>query len=298
MAQRYGGRYSRTSAQADRTPQPAPRASARTPLRVDPVGARSNVLFLPPVVLAFTSLGAGAAGFAVGLLGAAALLLGAWLLRDGLRAEAAFAERSIARRPALPRKILAAALCGTGTALAAWTSEPGFIAPVLLGLAGTALHLGAFGLDPLRDKGIDGDTVQNRRVARVLDDAELYLNELTAAGRASGDREVEARIDGLAASVREMIRSVERDPRDLTAARRYLGVYLMGARDAARKFAELHMRTGGAGARADFLRLLGDLEAGFDQKTRVLLLDDATDLEVEIDVLRDRLKREGVQLES
>ena len=41
-----------------------------------------------------------------------------------------------------------------------------------------------------------------------------------------------------------------------------------------------------------------DLEENFVAKTRSLMLDNNTDLEVEIDVLRDRLQREGVRLET
>lgn len=263
--------------------------------RVDPVGARSNILFLPPALLAFLSLDDGAAALATGLAGAGALLLGAWLLREGLRAEAAHAARRIARRPALPRKILAAVLCGAGTALAAFRVEPGLIAPAIYGMAATALHLGAFGIDPLRDKGIEQDDFNAGRVARVVDNAERHLSQMVEAIRPLGDRALEARVERFRGVVRTLIRKVEEDPRDLTAARRYLGVYLMGARDAATKFAALQTRRADPTARADFIALLSDLEDSFGRKTETLLLDDASDLTVEIDVLRERLQREGVR---
>ena len=78
-------------------------------------------------------------------------------------------------------------------------------------------------------------------------------------------------------------------------ARRYLGVYLMGARDAAVKFADIYSRTQDRGAKSDFMMLLTDLEESFGQKTEKLLLDNNADLSVEIEVLRDRLQREGVR---
>ena len=298
MAQRFGGKYSPDGGTDGGVTAPQDRPAFRG-ARVTPAGARSNVLFLPPVVLAFTSLTGGAAGLALGLTGAGLLLLGAWLLRDGLLAEAAWAERKIARRPALPRKILAAIACGAGTALAAWTSEPGIAAAALFGGAATVLHLGAFGLDPLRDKGMEGiDTHQQDRVARVVDEAEKHLNAMKDAVLRAGDRQVEARVERFQITVREMIRTVEEDPRDLTAARKFLGVYLMGARDAAAKFADIFSRTQDRGAKSDFMMLLTDLEETFGKKTEKLLLDSNTDLTVEIDVLRDRLKREGVTLDT
>ena len=62
------------------------------------------------------------------------------------------------------------------------------------------------------------------------------------------------------------------------------------------KFADIQARSPSAQARTDYLSLLADLEQSFSAKTKSLLLDDHSDLTVEIDVLRDRLAREGVHL--
>ncbi|WP_146585145.1 5-bromo-4-chloroindolyl phosphate hydrolysis family protein [Puniceibacterium confluentis] len=292
MAQRFGGKYSPDSTGAPEEGRPAFDGA-----RVDPVGARSNLLFLPPVLLAFTSLTAGAAGLAAGLSGAAVLTLGAWLLRDGLRAEAEFNTRRVARRPAIPRKILAAACAGLGAALAAFKTDPGLVAPLIYGVAAGALHVGAFGIDPLKNKGMEGiDTFQQDRVARVVDEAEKYLAAMTDAVKRAGDRQIEARVERFQVRAKELLRTVEEDPRDLTAARKFLGVYLMGARDATIKFADVYARTRDAQARTDYMMLLTDLEESFGAKTKKLLLDTNSDLNVEIEVLRDRLQREGVRL--
>lgn len=299
MAQRFGGKYSPDAENADAA---ATQRNAESPghyhgARVDPVGGRSNVMFVPPIVLAATSLNDGAAGLALGLAGAGALLLGAWLLRDGLRAQAAFDERRVARRPSIPRKLFAAGLAGIGVALAAFKADPGLVAPLIYGVATAVLHVGAFGVDPMKAKGMEGiDTFQQDRVARVVDEAEEYLQAMEDATRRAGDRQVEARVERFHAKVSELIRTVEEDPRDLAGARKFLGVYLMGARDAAVKFADIYSRTQDRAAKSDFMMLLTDLEEGFSQKNQKLLLDNNADLTVEIEVLRDRLQREGVRL--
>ncbi|MFT7137428.1 MAG: regulator of replication initiation timing, partial [Akkermansiaceae bacterium] len=48
--------------------------------------------------------------------------------------------------------------------------------------------------------------------------------------------------------------------------------------------------------RADYLALLDDLDKNFAARTQKSLLEDKTDLNIEIDVLRERLSREGVRL--
>jgi 5-bromo-4-chloroindolyl phosphate hydrolysis protein len=167
---------------------------------------------------------------------------------------------------------------------------------VIFAVLGTLLHSFSFGLDPMRDKGIDGvDSFQTDRVARAVDEAERHLATMREAIARAGDRSLEARVESFQSTARRMFRTVEQDPRDLTAARRYLGVYLLGARDATSKFADLYARTRDTKARADYEALLDDLEKEFAARTDKLLLDDRTSLDIEIEVLRERLEREGVK---
>lgn len=299
MAKRYGGAYSPdgTSPQTDDREEVRAEVSAYKGAKVTPTGAKSNVLFIPPIILAALSLNDGAIGLATGLIGAGAMLLGAWLMRDGLKAHATYASRKVARRPAIPRKLFGSVLLGAGAGIAAYMNAPGFVAPVIFGVAATVLSVGAFGLDPMKDKGMEGiDTFQQDRVAKVVDEAETYLAGMQDAVKRAGDRQVEARVERFVVKARAMIRTVEEDPRDLTGAKKFLGVYLMGARDAAVKFSDIYDRKPDRAAKSDFMMLLTDLEESFDKKTDKLLSDSNEDLAVEIEVLRDRLQREGVRL--
>lgn len=294
MAKRYGGQYS-----TEATPEAS--AVNKTPYRnaqPDPIGLRSNLMFVPPAILVLFSLMDGAAGLALGLIAAGFWTAGAWVLREGLRAETAYKSRRVARRPALPRKLAAALLAGIGGALAAWKAEPGLLIAVVYGSAALGLHIAAFGLDPMTDKGVEGiDDFQQSRVARVVDDAEEYLAAMRDAALRAQDRQIEARVDQFQSVARDLFRTVEEDPRDLTAARKYLTVYLQGARDATVKFSDIYGRSGDAQARLDYLALLDDLEQNFAARNRKMLLEDRSDLTIEIDVLRDRLQREGVHLD-
>ncbi len=295
MAKQFGGKYSPNGA----TPQEQAIVEDRAVTRaVDGAGNRATWLFIPAILLVFTSLNEGAATLLVALAGGAILALAAWMLREGLRAEAAYNARTIARRPAIPRKMLATALTGIGAALAAYTGTPGVITSVLYGVAAAALHWAAFGIDPLRNKRMEGiDTFQQDRVARVVDEAENYLDTIRDHIAALKDRKLDLRVSAFQAVARKMIRTVEEDPRDLTAARKYLGVYLMGARDATVAFVEVFRQSGDPSARTDYEALLTDLENNFAARTDKLLEGDRSDMDVEIKVLRDRLSREGVHTE-
>jgi hypothetical protein len=298
MAQRFGGKFSPNGgAPGGSAPQGQTKASDRShpfdgakPARA---GARSTLFFFAALMFlpaAFTGtprellFGLGATGL---------MLLAAWLTREGLRAHAAYDQRRIARRPAFPRKMFGSVLTGLSLALGGMMAHDGVIYPALFAIVGAALHLGAFGLDPMRDKGAEGiDPFQTDRVARAVDEAEKHLLAMKDAILRAGDRQVEARVDRFVAAARGLFRTVEKDPGDLTAARKYLSVYLMGARDATIKFSDLYTQNRDAKARADYLSLLDDLETTFAERSKSLLADNRTDLDVEIEVLRDRLRLE------
>lgn len=287
MAQRFGGKFS--PPQTGATGTAGPHRSGATPW-----DQRRAVLL---GVFAFALVIPGFQGdtrrLLLSLAAGGALLAGAWLTREGLRAAEAFASRSIARRPALPRKILGAGLTGVALALGSLAHHPETAPAAALGAAGLLLHLLSFGLDPLRDKGTEGlDTFQTDRIAKAVDAGEAHLAAMKDAILRAGDRSLETRVAQFAETARSLFRSVESDPGDLTAARKFLSVYLQGARDATAKFADLYAQNRDQKARADYEALLTDLETTFAARTTALLANGHTDLDVEISVLRDRLKYE------
>ncbi|MEO0773429.1 MAG: 5-bromo-4-chloroindolyl phosphate hydrolysis family protein [Pseudomonadota bacterium] len=297
MAQKFGGKYSpdagQSLSQPTRTESGAYRGAVRTK-----AGGRVNLLFIAPLPLIWQAFTSGPTGLALNLVALGLLILAAWLTREGIKAQEAYEARKVARRPGFPRKIAGSILTGAGLAVAGFAASGGLIEPIIYAVVGTVLHSFAFGFDPLSDKGMEGiDTFQTDRVARAVDKAEAMLAAMSDAVKRAGDRKSETRVAQFQTSVRDMLRTIENDPRDLTTARKYLTVYLQGARDATVKYADIYARDRNAKARTDYFGLLDDLQDNFTAKTRSLLGDDTADLEVEIEVLRDRLKREGLRPE-
>jgi len=296
MAERFGGRYSPGAPEQGDTPPANNPYRSKHPARA---GGRVNFLFLAPFALLIRAFTSDPVGLATGLGAFGLLILAAWMTREGLKAQDAYDARRVARRPALPRKMFGSALTGAGLFVAGVAPGANLIAPLIFAVLGAGLHFLAFGPDPLRDKGMEGiDTFQQDRVARVVKEAEQHLAAMSDAIKAAGDRKLELRVEQFQTTVRDMFRTIEQDPRDLTAARRYLVVYLLGARDATIKFADIYGRTHDADARADYAALLRDLDGNFAARTRDLMLDNKSDLDVEIEVLRERLQREGVRPEA
>jgi len=303
MTKRYGGKFSPEGAPDDtpgNAPDPAALPNRFRGQKAYQSNIRAKLLFWVPLPLIFAGIGEMRAENSTAMLfdwGAlAALLLAAWLLRDGLTAEATYKARKVARPPVIPRKIFASLLTGIGVGLAAFGgAHAPLLTSLVFGGAAALAHGLSFGIDPLHSKGVAGfDDFETARVAKAVDRAEKLLSETINASHRFNDRKLEGRIEKLASTARDMFRTVEEDPRDLARARKFMGVYLMGARDATIKFADLYARNRNSSQRAAFETLLDDLEKSFAKQREALLLDDRSDLDVEIEVLQDRLKQEGV----
>ncbi len=309
---RYGGAHSpkadapaaRAARIAGAAVRSAPARSASTPSQwagrqVRSTSMRATLLFVWPSFLLVGAVGALFEGDALGVAWMSAcwlgLMLAAGLTRTGVAAAAAYHARAVAKPPAFPRKLFGAGLTALGVGAAHWFGSLDIAGAAIFAAMAGGLHVAAFGPDPLRAKGVDGlegaaldDAVTKIETARAL------LGEMKTAIAETGDRALETRVASLAASAEQVIARIERDPRDLRRARRFLSVYLVGARDAAVKFARAWAENPAPEMRADYAALLDDLERSFAAQADALLEDDRTALDVEIEVLRDRLKMEGV----
>ncbi len=223
------------------------------------------------------------------------LMLSAWLTGQGLKAEEAFNERTIAKPPAFPRKTFAAALTGAALFIVCWLGiDLNMLIAMFYGGLGVGAHLATFGFDPMKAKGVVGlPDAELDRVAAKLDQAEKVVEETASTANSLRDRGLERRIDALAFAARDILKEIQNDPRDLRRARKFLSVHLVGLRDATVKFANAKSKGVADDMRGEFEALLADLEASFAKQRKSLLIDDRVDLEVEIEVLRDRLKQEG-----
>lgn len=221
-------------------------------------------------------------------------MLGAWLTGQGLIAEEAYNERVVAKPPSFPRKIVAAALIGLALLSVGWFGLGIGFAALFYGALGAGAHVLAFGLDPMSAKG--GQTgvsdAELERVAEKIDQAEAVVAETVKTAEKIRDRGLRDRIDVLAYAARDILKEIQGDPRDLRRARKFLSVHLVGLRDATVKFVRATEK-GAGDMSGEYQALLADLEASFAKQRETLLIDDKVDLEVEIEVLRDRLKQEG-----
>ena len=231
------------------------------------------------------------------LIALALLWLGATLNRSGLRAESQFRRRRIAAAPRTPRKFLAAVLVGLGAGWSALAvAQMHWATSAIAGAMALAGTLLAYGFDPRGDKIATGSTggYTTQEIVTALTQAEAKIAAIETAAGDIRTPEFSSRLRRIAESAREVLKVIEDDPADLRRARKFLHVYLDGARNVTRKYADTHDDVRTDDIDNNFRDMLDTIESSFVETRERLLEDDALDLDVQIEVLTTRLKKEGV----
>ena len=136
---------------------------------------------------------------------------------------------------------------------------------------------------------MDGATV-----VAALETARAKLDRIENASKGIRNREFQSRIKSILGSAYLVLDEIENDPRDLRRARKFLNVYLDGAVEVTERYAATYEKTQSGTLEQGFSELLEDMEHVFKEQHDKLLQDDELDLDVQMDVLRQRLRREGV----
>ena len=257
------------------------------------------LLPLPLVWVAVSALFSAQTGRLFISLAALACLWSAALLnRNGLRAEREYRRRNIATAPRTPRKTLAAILAGVGTGLtiAFLIGGPGVIEGAIGGGLATLGTLLAYGADPRGDKGnIEGSHgYSSEEIIAALDEANGKIDAIETAARGIHNTELGQRLRRITERGREILKMIESDPGDLRRARRFLNTYLDGARRVTEGYAATHTEVDSEELESNFRRVLETIETTFAEQRDKLLQDDVLDLDVQIEVLKTQLEREGV----
>ncbi len=255
-------------------------------------------LFLWPLLirlLGFDGLPALAIAVGIGLF-----WLASTLIERGFAAEAERAGRRLAQAPRLPAKLVGSIAAAAAAATIGLFATPGgpLLAAVYAGLTFLGCRL-AYGSDPTTDRDAVAEAagragMKPAEVLATLEEANAKIRGIEEAAARLHSRELAERVGRIASAARRVLAQIEKDPRDIARARRFLATYLDGTRDVITKFGEQQHEVTDTPLADNFRRVLGTIEQVFEEQVEVLKRDDRLDLEVQLEVLETQLRREGV----
>jgi hypothetical protein len=263
------------------------------------LGLRGGLLYVlasPLVLAAIVSLAQGnlsqalAAGTGFGLLAA-----GAFLNRRGILEELVAPQRRFTRPWGVPHKYLGALAVAAGTGVAAYgavgQSSLVSIAFGLLALGG--FHL-TYRLPALRTLPAAPPVGSDKGLQQALAQAERRILAIDKAAASLGNRELEQRLQRIAGQGRAVLEQIAARPGERFRARKFLNVYLEGAERVASRYAKTHRLSRGRELEQNFRNVLDEIERVFGRQLEQLAEHDVFDLDVQIEVLRRQLEREGI----
>jgi len=261
---------------------------------------KAGVLFVltgPLVFAVILALGSGDGMQLATTGGALACLWSAGMLSwRALVAEARYFLGERADPPKLPLKGFGTILTAAGAGLTAMAGGHTLVSAAVFGLLSGLGYVLFFGKDlrPRRVEVANVEGVDSAAVATALKQAYGRLQGIASAARDIAVPEFGQRLSRIVDIGRNILQEIERDPRDASRARRFLNIYLDSAERVTTEYARTHRQMRNLPLEDNFRQLLVDMENTFEQQRQKLIENDLTSLDVEIEVLNARLKREGV----
>lgn len=261
---------------------------------------KSRLLWLLPLPLIPAMLIALAGGQFTAFIGNACsyglFLTGAMLTRHGFRQEINLRQQRFQKSTRWPFKTMGGLTVALATALTAWAGA-GHDLPIAMGFGGGAFvaFVLLYGVDarqmPVKVKEYAGNM---QPITEALQQAEQQIFSIEQAGSRIDQPELNERLTRIIALARDILSEIARDPRDFRRARKFLNTYLDGAERVVNGYAETHTHLRNQTLEDNFRRVLVTIEEVFGQQYQRLLENDLRDLDVDMEVLENQLKSEGL----
>ncbi|MDX9897186.1 MAG: 5-bromo-4-chloroindolyl phosphate hydrolysis family protein [Desulfofustis sp.] len=262
---------------------------------------KSRLLWLLPLPLVPAMLIALAGGQFAAFVGNACayglFLAGAILTRHGFRQAVMHRQLRFQKGIRWPFKTMGGLTIALATAVTAGVGA-GHDLPIAVGfgIGALAAYVMLYGIDGHQiPRLVKGDAASLQPVIReALQQAERQIFSIEQAGNRINQHELNERLTRIIALARDILFEIARDPRDFRRARKFLTTYLDGAERVVKGYAETHTQLRTPILEDNFRRVLVTIEEVFGQQYQRLLDNDVRDLDVDMEVLENQLKSEGL----
>lgn len=234
-----------------------------------------------------------AAGFALAIAAAT-------LIRKGIRLEAEGRERRFKRRAStIPYRLIGAGVLSIAMFVVAnwgiFNSGYGLFDSVLFALAtllGCYLY---YEFDPARkDPDIAAVGITTEELVELLDEAEERIVAIEQASKEIKNVEFKDRLRRIVREARAILDTIEEDPVDARRARKFLKVYLDGAKQVTEGYVRTHRNDATPVLEDNFRRVLTTIETVIATQQEKLRENNVSELDVNIEVLQMQIEKEGI----
>ena len=261
---------------------------------------KSRLLWILPLpLIPATAIALGSGQFTVFVANACAyglFLAGTILTKKGFKQEVNTEHQQFQTTGFRPYKTMGGLTIALATALTAWAGAGHSIA-ISLAFGGGAF--GAFsllyGLDPKQQQVVAGkNDTSTQHVSKALQGAEQKILIIEEAASRIMRPELSQPLARIITLARKILVEIAREPDDIRHARKFLNTYLDGTQRVVTGYAETSASNRTRNLDDTFHRVLVTIEDVFGQQHQRLLENDLRELDVNMEVLENQLKHEGL----
>jgi hypothetical protein len=250
-----------------------------------------NILFLAGFPLVLWVLQGDTTGMLTAFLLMGLLSLAVRLISAGHRAQNRYDAQLLARRPRLPLKLMGSIVIGAMVFVLAGHHFAELTIPAALGASAMLLCVLAFGLDPMKDKGVnDAALVQKLEAQAQRQLAEAALTQVTDRIALLGDAEVTRQTEATRSMIRRIVRALSDTPKDLARILKPVETLTELLDQEAALLEQAQLDDGFMSARRKYLAKLNAMSRSFETRARKRgALSGRDERDFDADMLIDRM---------
>lgn len=213
------------------------------------------------------------------------------IAKKGFVAEGEYHANTFTKAPKVPYKTIAGYLLGASTFFTAFvTGGQPFIKSAFLAIIAAVGYYMFYGFDPKKDKLENLGDVSADFVLETINEARTKLSHIENDMRNIKDTLLHEKLNIAVTKAKAILQTIQEDPKDVRVARKFLTVYIDGIAKVTDAYTDLEEKDITSKTKEKLHELMNDVEVRFDKELKRLQQNNAFDLDVHMDVLKEQIK--------
>jgi len=213
------------------------------------------------------------------------------IAKRGFVKEGQYHSDTFTKAPKVPYKMIAGYLLGGATFFTAFiTGGQPFVKSAFLAVIATVGYYLFYGFDPKKDKLENLGDVSAEFVLDTIEEAKTRLSHIEHDMRDIKDTVLYDKLSAAVSKAESILHTIQEDPKDVRAARKFLIVYIDGIARVTDAYTDLDEADINTQTKEKLHTLMDEVEVRFEKELIRLKNNNAFDLDVHIDVLKEQIK--------